>query len=148
MKNSFFFQALKYGIVGVMNTLLTAIVIWLMMQLVFGVENDEKVSSFVISVSNTVGYIVGVINSFLWNRSWTFQSKKNWKIDFLRFLAAFLVCFVLQLALVNILNSVIHVNSIHFCQYTVSFSYICQLIGIVFYTVLNFLGNKFYTFKR
>jgi putative flippase GtrA len=151
MKNGFLIQALKYGIVGIMNTLLTAITIWLMMHLVFGAGNDEAVSSVVLSISNTVGYIVGLINSFIWNRSWTFKSKKHWIIDFLRFVIAFLICFIPQLLLVNLLNAHIHINSVQFSlfnhDYLASFAYICQLIGIIFYTVLNFLCNKYYTFS-
>jgi putative flippase GtrA len=150
MQTSFLIQAFKYGIVGIMNTLLTALAIWIMMHL-FGVKNNEEVSSWVISISNTVGYIVGFINSFLWNRSWTFKSKKSWKTDLYKFIIAFLICFVLQLLLVNFLNSYIRINAVQFNflkqGYEVNFAYICQLIGIVFYTTLNFICNKYYTFK-
>jgi putative flippase GtrA len=152
MHNNFLIQALKYGIVGIMNTLLTAITIWVMMRFILGVKTDETVSSLVISTSNTIGYIVGLVNSFLWNRTWTFKSKKSWKIDFYKFLLAFLVCFALQLLLVNGLNTYVHTNTIHFLilnhGYDVNFAYICQLIGIVFYTIMNFVCNKYYTFKK
>ncbi|GHV71394.1 hypothetical protein FACS189420_6370 [Bacteroidia bacterium] len=141
MKNTFLIQALKYGIIGVMNTLLTAVTIWVMMRFVFGVKNDETVSSLIISISNTIGYIVGLVNSFLWNRSWTFKSKKSWKVDFYKFMLAFLICFALQLLLVNGLNNYVHIDT------DINFAYICQLIGIVFYTLLNFMCNKYYTFK-
>ena len=50
-------QAIKYGIVGVSNTVITAVVIWIMMKL-FGCSDV---------VSNMVGYIAGVLNSFIWN---------------------------------------------------------------------------------
>jgi putative flippase GtrA len=152
MKHSFLIQAFKYGIVGVLNTLLTAVTIWIMMHFILGSGNDEDVSSVVVSISNTVGYIVGLINSFICNRKWTFRSEKKWKTDFIKFIAAFLICFIPQLLLVNLLNTFIHINSFHFNlwnhEYVVGFAYICQLIGIVFYTVLNFLCNKYYTFKK
>lgn len=152
MKNNFWLQALKYGIVGVINTLVTAIVIWIFMHFVFSVKEDENVSATAITVSNIMGYIAGFINSFVWNRSWTFKSKKDWKVDFLKFSGAFLICFIPQLLLVNILNTYINISSIRFSlfshDYVISFAYICQLIGMVFYTVLNFLLNKYYTFKK
>ncbi|MDR3220216.1 MAG: GtrA family protein [Dysgonamonadaceae bacterium] len=152
MQNGLLIQALKYGIVGVMNTLLTALTIWFMMHVVFGIDHDESVSSLIVSISNTIGYIVGLVNSFLWNRSWTFKSNKNWKVDFYRFLIAFAICFGLQLLLVNGLNTYLKINTFQFCllnhEYNVNFAYICQLIGIVFYTVLNFVFNKYYTFKK
>ena len=46
-------QAIKYGIVGVSNTVITAVVIWIMMKL-FGCSDV---------VSNMVGYVAGVLNS-------------------------------------------------------------------------------------
>jgi putative flippase GtrA len=53
---------------------------------------------------------------------------------------------------VNCLNTVIHIGNIRFDfwnhEYVISFAYICQLIGIVFFTILNFLCNKYYTFKK
>ena len=57
-------QAIKYGIVGVSNTVITAVVIWIMMKL-FGCSDV---------VSNMVGYVAGVLNSFIWNKQWTFRS--------------------------------------------------------------------------
>ena len=152
MKDNFIVQALKYGVVGMMNTLLTAITIWIFMHFVFGIKGDMNASTVAISVSNTVGYVVGLINSFLWNRSWTFKSDKSWKTDLWKFTAAFLICFLSQLLLVNLLNTYVNLTSVHFVllgkEYLVSFAYICQLIGIVFYTVINFLCNKYYTFKK
>ncbi|GHT76214.1 hypothetical protein AGMMS50262_13790 [Bacteroidia bacterium] len=136
MAKKFIIQAFKYGIVGIVNTLLTAVVIWLMLHWVFNLQSGQTASSTAASVSNVVGYVVGLINSFVWNRRWTFGSQKNWKADFLRFIAAFLICYIPQLLLVMLLNA-----------YSGIPAYICQLIGIVFYTGFNFLCNKYYTFK-
>jgi putative flippase GtrA len=137
MSHKFIVQAFKYGIVGVMNTLLTAVIIGLLMHFVFNVRAGQAASSTAVSVSNLTGYIAGLINSFVWNRRWTFQSRKSWKIDFLKFIAAFLICYIPQLLLVMLLNSYAEGLS----------AYTCQWIGIVFYTALNFLCNKYYTFK-
>ena len=152
MNKSFFAEAIKYGIVGIMNTLLTALTIWLMMYFIFKAQGEDEVSSVAISVSNIVGYVVGVINSFVWNRNWTFKSNSNWKTDFLKFVAAFLICYIPQLLLVNALNNYANLSPIELTflnhSYLVTSAYICQLIGIIFYTILNFLLNKYYTFKR
>ena len=152
MKNNFLAQTIKYSIVGVLNTLLTIVVIWFMMHFVFRPEDGGKISSLALSISNTVGYIVGLINSFIWNRSWTFKSKNNWKPEFVRFTIAFLICFVIQLILVNILYKYVIMNGFHLSffhfEYAVSAADICQLIGIVIYTALNFILNKYFTFKK
>jgi len=147
MKNNFFLQAIKYGIVGIINTFLTAIVIWIMMHIIFQEDKVESASSLVVTVSNITGFIAGLINSFVFNRKWTFQSHNNWIKEFIRFTSAFLICYIPQLLLVNFLNTYTTIM-IDFEPLVISHSYTCQLIGIVFYTSFNFLINKFYTFKQ
>ncbi|MBP3517208.1 MAG: GtrA family protein [Parabacteroides sp.] len=120
-------QAIKYGIVGVSNTVITAVVIWIMMML-FGCSDV---------VSNVVGYVAGVLNSFIWNKQWTFRSSAGWVGSAVRFGAVFGVCYLLQLGFL------VYVLIPHF-----SFgSYYNQLIAMAFYTVINFVMNKLYTFR-
>ena len=147
MNNNFLVQVIKYGIVGVLNTLLTAATIWIMMFLVFQTEKENPSSTLVASVSNITGYIVGLINSFVINRKWTFKSNNNWKNEFIKFIMAFLICYIPQFFLVNFLNT----NTDYYFDVqpvVISHTYTCQLIGIVFYTSINFLLNKFFTFKQ
>ena len=146
MNKSFLLQAAKYGVIGVINTLLTAVIIWIMMHLVFQTGKTENVSPTIITLSNITGYIVGLINSFIWNRKWTFQSKNRWEKEFVKFSFAFLVCYIPQLLFVNFLNTYTDFR-IEIGRLTISHGYTCQLIGIVFYTSLNFLLNKYYTFR-
>ncbi|MDD4514611.1 GtrA family protein [Massilibacteroides sp.] len=119
-------QAIKYGLVGVGNTLITAAVIWVMMK-IFGVSDV---------ISNIVGYVAGLINSFVWNKQWTFKSSASWSSSALRFGIVFAVCYLLQLGLLLYLNANLTIDS-----------YYNQLIAMAFYTVINFVMNKFYTFK-
>jgi putative flippase GtrA len=42
MSNRFIIQAFKYGIAGIFNTLLTAVVIWFMMQFVFNLKGNKN----------------------------------------------------------------------------------------------------------
>ena len=120
-------QAIKYGVVGVINTLITAVVIWIMMKLL-GCSDV---------VSNVVGYIAGVLNSFIWNKKWTFKSTEKWMGSAIRFGVVFGICYLLQLGLlVFVLNPYLAIDP-----------YYNQLIAMAFYTATNFVMNKFYTFK-
>jgi putative flippase GtrA len=152
MNRKFFVEAFKYGIVGILNTLVTAVVIWLMMHAIFHVQAENNVPARIISISNIIGHIAGLINSFVWNRKWTFKSETSWKKDFIRFIIAFLICYIPQLLIVNLLNYYTLIPDIkfHFLHhpYVVTSAYSCQLAGIVFYTVMNFFCNKYYTFKK
>lgn len=139
-------QAVKYGAVGIVNTLLTLVVIW---SLTKNLGCSEPFANF-------VGYVVGLVCSFFLNRQWTFHSKdKMWRSG-MKFLAVFAVCYLLQLGVLLLLNrfcpsdpplysffepilAYFHINDSRF--------YI-QMLSMVFYTVVNFLVNKYYTFKR
>jgi putative flippase GtrA len=119
-------QALKYGVVGVGNTLLTAGVIWLMMHS-FGTGDV---------LANGVGYAAGVLNSFFWNRQWTFRSKESWVASGVRFFAVFLVCYALQLCVFLALRRLLSIDP-----------YYNQLLAMGVYTFANFVLNKYVTFK-
>ena len=120
-------QAFKYGIVGISNTVITAIVIWIMMKL-FGCSDV---------VSNIVGYVAGVLNSFIWNRQWTFHSSVSWVSSAVRFGLVFGICYLLQLGfLLYVLNPYLSIDP-----------YYNQLIAMLYYTVINFVMNILYTFK-
>jgi putative flippase GtrA len=129
-------QMVKYGLVGMLNTLLTAAIIWILLYILSDEENPESTPALIMLIANSTGYLAGLINSFILNRNWTFKSKSDWKLSLLRFLIAFAVCYGLQLGVVLWLNSVKLIAS----------AYICQLAGIAVYSVLNFFLNKYYAF--
>ncbi len=56
-------QFLKFGVVGVSNTLLTFAVYTLLLK-GFGVWY---------LAASAIGFVVGAVNGFLWNRRWTFR---------------------------------------------------------------------------
>ena len=119
-------QFIKFGIVGVSNTLLTALTIWILLKVL-------HCSDY---ISNIVGYIVGLVNSFIWNRKWTFDSKTKVTDTLFKFILTFGVSYLFQLVNLYIL---LHYTSID--------SYVSQLLSIVVYTGINFVLNKIYTFK-
>ena len=133
-------QLAKYAVVGVMNTLLTLAVIFVCKS-VLGVNPY---------VSNALGYIVGLINSFLWNRSWVFR-RRDGKLSrqAVLFLIGFAVCYGLQLFTVWILNqSSFGDIEVAILGFTLSGYGIATLIGNVVYTGCNFVFNRLFTFSR
>ncbi len=127
MNKKFFIEALKYGTIGVVNTLLTLTIIWLM-------RNFFHTS---LVFANATGYTLGFLNSFLLNRNWTFKTKNNWKKEFSKFLLAFLVCYLIQLGVVLFLE-----------KHTMMKEEYTTLLGMIVYTAINFLLNKYYTFRK
>lgn len=130
LKNKFiqkFGQIIKYGLVGVMNTLITAVVLFTLMNC-FGVSY---------TTSNAAGYIAGFINSFIMNKLWTFKENQLPTIkQFIRFTAVFVFCYFIQRGLLIFLVEELAINK-----------NISQLIGMVFYTLISFILNKLFAFK-
>lgn len=62
-------QAVKFGLVGVVNTLVDAGVYYVLTRWVGLMELPI--------LAKAISYTCGVINSFFWNRLWTFRSKEN-----------------------------------------------------------------------
>jgi putative flippase GtrA len=67
-------------------------------------------------------------------------------------MGVFILCYIPQLLLVNGLNHYASIPPFKFNLFNhsdmLTSAYICQLIGVVFYTILNFLCNKYYTFRK
>ena len=59
-------QFLKFIVVGVLNTLISLSVIYVLMLFEVGYK-----------YANLFGYIAGVTNSFIFNKTWVFKSDKN-----------------------------------------------------------------------
>jgi putative flippase GtrA len=119
-------QAFRYSVVGLSNTLLTLLIIWIMMK-VFRCSDV---------LSNVIGYVMGVVNSFVWNKQWTFKSSDKWLDSAIRFGIVFGVCYLLQLFLLIFLKRHLKIDS-----------YYIQIIAMAFYTVVNFAMNKYFTFR-
>jgi putative flippase GtrA len=123
--------------VGVLNTLVTLVVIY--------VCNLLGVNQY---VSNALGYICGVINSFLWNKSWVFKSKGGYSKEAIKFLCGFGICYALQFLTLWLLNqTVLNDFKYEIYNYTITGYGIATLIGNVVYTLANYVYNRFITFK-
>lgn len=131
-------QFVKYCLVGVVNTLVTLCTIFVCKSL-FGVNEY---------VSNAIGYVLGVVNSFLWNKQWVFNSKGGYRREGLRFAIGFLLCYALQLGAVAALNSSSFGDiEIEIGQIVISGYGIATVIGCGVYTVCNFAYNRLVTFR-
>ncbi|MCX4290015.1 MAG: GtrA family protein [Duncaniella sp.] len=132
-------QFIRYIIVGVMNTLVTLAVIYVCKSLL-------EVNMW---ISNALGYIAGVINSFMWNKMWVFQSSStNYRGEALRFAIGFMLCYGLQFLATWLLNSVMGSVEWDILGVTVISGYgVATLLGMVIYTLANFVYNRVVTFK-
>ncbi|WP_292938391.1 GtrA family protein [Noviherbaspirillum sp.] len=119
-------QFIRYIIVGVANSIVGYGVI-------FGCMYLLKMSP---EASNVAGYAVGLVVSYVLNRSYTFNSTQGRRVEFMRFLVVFAVAYGLNFGALLVL---IHRLGVH--------EGVSQVVAGVVYVVSAFLMNKYYVFK-
>ncbi|MBR1963536.1 MAG: GtrA family protein [Muribaculaceae bacterium] len=132
-------QFVKYGLVGVLNTVVTLVVI-------FVCKSWLEIHPV---VSNALGYIAGVINSFLWNKSWVFRSQKGYMREAVKFLVGFGLCYLLQLLIVMGLTYHTAMGAMEWdLHFMVISGYgVATIIAMMIYTMANYLYNRLVTFR-
>ena len=133
-----FIQLVKYGIIGVSNTLITLIV--------FYIINTWMGMGY--AIANTIGYILGLINSFVWNRTWVFRSGGNLWREAGLFLLGFLICYGLQMGASQwLLSTSLHEIELSWFPMKNTGENIIMCLSMVVYTLANYAYNRFVTFK-
>ena len=129
-------QFVKYCIVGILNTLVTLGVIYLC----------KSLMGWNLYVSNALGYICGMANSFVCNRQWVFHSHGRYGREIIKFAGGFASCYLLQLWAVWMLTSTYGGYEFRIAGIVLSGYGIATLIGNVVYTLANFIYNRMVTF--
>lgn len=132
-------QFTRYAVVGVLNTLLTLIVIFICKGL-FHVNPW---------VSNAAGYVAGFINSFFLNKTWVFRSSNGMAREAMKFCLGFVVCYGLQLLVTWLLTEHTGIGDLEWTLpgFVLSGYALATFIGMAFYTVANFIFNRTVTFR-
>lgn len=116
----------KFGIVGVSNTVIDFVVFYLL--------------SFVILeyLAKGISFAVSVVNSFVWNRWWTFQKKgRATKMEMVKFLAVNLLTLGINLVFYWIWRDLLQLNKV--------WSFI---LTAPFVTLTNYILNRFWVFTK
>ena len=125
-RSKFFFRQLfKYSVVGIFNTIIGLSVIYFL----FNVLNFSYI------FSNILGYACGLVNSFIWNKKWTFRSSEHYSKEIIPFLTVFGISYAVNLLAVIIL--------VELCDI---YPNVAQIMGIAAYSLTNFSVNRYWTF--
>jgi putative flippase GtrA len=116
-------QFLKYLLVGGVNTVLAAAII-------FGVQAAGATPV----LANVIGYGVGVAVSFALNSKFTFRTAAT-RHAAMRFLVVVLVSYLANLGVVLLVLRLTHAP------------YLSQLSGIPVYVIVGFIGNKYWALR-
>lgn len=119
-------QAIKYGAVGVVNTVVGLAVIYGLMALGVG---DVA--------ANAGGYAVGLMVSFRLNARWTFRRQHAGLGAALRFALVIGVAYACNLAAMLVARDGLGLGS-----------HLAQLVGVVVYAGIGFLGSRSFAFRQ
>lgn len=119
-------QFIKFALIGVLNTSIHYLV-FLALYRMAGVHY---------LVSSAIGYCVGLLNSFLLNKKWTFKTiNVRAHFEFFKFVVVNMVSLLINMSTLEAAVTLLLLTP-----------EIGQVIAIVFHTCANFLGNKYWTF--
>jgi putative flippase GtrA len=118
-------RPLRFGLVGVLNTVVG-------LAIIFAAKAFLGLGDL---AANLLGYGLGLVCSFVLNRSWTFRHEGRAFAALLRFGIAFAVAYGLNLFTVFGLRDAMGVNS-----------YVAQAGGVIPYTISFYLLSAYYVF--
>lgn len=119
-------QFVKFGIVGISNTLITLAVYTLLLK-VFGVWYVA---------ASAVGFLVGAANGFIWNRRWTFRQHVGDALTPVRWFVVQGCGLGLDLVLIYLLVQNAGLDKL-----------LGQVCATAVVTVLTFFANRAWTFR-
>ena len=133
----------KYNLIGIMNTLITLAVVWVLHQML----------DWNLELSNFLGFIAGGCNSYIMNRSWNFKSTNKKSGEITRFLIVFLCAYGLNLLVLEGTNySLENFSSLAAFTDIISRlmkpSYFANIVANAVYVIASFTLYKKWVFKK
>ncbi|TCM60247.1 GtrA family protein [Rhizobium sp. BK068] len=117
-------QVSRYALVGILNTSIGLLVIYVAMS--FGIGD---------LTSNIAGYAIGFAVSYCLNTTWTFQARPN-RENAAKYAFLIAVSYLMNVVIVFASRDLIGLNR-----------YVAQLTGVGAYTVLSFAGSRLFVFR-
>lgn len=119
-------QLVQFGIVGCSNTIISLAIYYGLIAI-----NINYILAY------SIGFIVSVLNSYYWNNKYVFKNKKNnVKSKILKSYVAYGITFLLSNILLFLQIDIFNISEL-----------VAPLISLCVTIPLNFLLNKYWTFK-
>lgn len=132
MKKLFDPSMWKFLLVGVANTLLSAVLMFLLEGLGYW-------------PSTAIAYVAGAVLSFFLNRSFTFKSNAAFWPSVLKFAINVVVCYLIAYSIAQpVVTWVLSRTAIA----PIWQERIAKLCGMGLYTVINYFGQRFFAFRK
>ncbi len=137
-----FFQLAKFGLIGTTNFIIDAGI------LSFLVWETGITKGIPFVLFNIISVAIAIINSYIWNKFWSFEEKsldeERLRKQFFQFVTVSIVGLIMNTTITSILNAMGSLTAIDATKWTV----IAKAIAAIVVLVWNFVGYKFFVFKR
>lgn len=87
--------------------------------------------------SYIMSYVIGIANSYIWNKLFTFKSKNKSYRELLRFISVYLISFVIGSIFLYTAVDMLKINE-----------YVAGLINLIFVTLISWIGHNKFSFKE
>lgn len=152
-KIAIIYQIAKFGLIGVLNTLVDLGVLALV-TIIFGVYFQIEATTAMIgsitfySLYKAISFIVANISSYFWNKYWTFNqgAKKQTKSEFIQFFAVSIIGFLINVFVASIVFKMILGSLTNFDAGQLGL--LGAAAGSIAGLAWNFLGYKLWVFKK
>jgi len=133
-------QIIKFGLIGVLNTVVDFAILNLLMW------TFKMYSGPWIIVFNVASFSLAVVNSYIWNRFWTFKMKSRQDVpeEFVKFISVSLIGVVINSGIVYSITAFIDPVSGLSSELWAN---VAKVLATGVAMVWNFVGYKFWAFK-
>ena len=131
---------IKFIIVGVVNTVVGWVAMFLSLWLLTKMGANHTISYW---VPSGVNIVVGSIVSYILNKHFTFQSDTKGKDDIVKFVINILVCYVIAYGIAQPIAKMIFKSAGKMLLKIISL-----LSGSILFTIINYFGQRFWVFKE
>lgn len=137
----FVVQFIKFGLVGVINTLVDLVVLTILIKI-----NPRGRKGRLYTLFKSLSFIVANINSYILNRSWTFAAEragKSTSVEFSQYFAVSVVGMFINVGVSSFVNNRLKPPAPFLAKY---WPQISALFGTAAGLIWNFLGYKVMVF--
>ncbi|MFC1504637.1 GtrA family protein [Spirochaetota bacterium] len=133
--SALFKQSYRFIIVGVLSTIVNFSINLLFLKI-----------SGLPEISSAIGYVSGVFIGYPLNRIWSFESSGNKMPETLKYFLIYLITFFVNSILAKISFTMFTTHAGFLSSRAIAWIYYIPVIAVT--TILNFIGCKFFVFKK
>lgn len=132
-------KRIRFLFVGCLNTVVgtgTTLLCYLAMG--YGLFDQTNITDLQTFLATVIGYAVGTVHSYLWNKFFTFKSKEKTFAEFARFVLVCIVQYGVNYGLTLIAKQFIKMHVV----YTIIVTLVCMVVSFIGHSLFSF-GKKF-----